>query len=310
MSGPTFGFSTIAADRATQVSVAGSENALVGIDGNYYDGTTKISNKGQGTDADVVQLTNNLNADISRVDVEITAVQDNNSGNNLSGLFTVSNRIDLYENGIQQNNQKEVTLACSGEVEAKGQADVTITLVQAKGGNVTVEDRPITVTGVDFDCKSSDTGGGDPTQEYEQIENTDLEITAQTVSGNQNSVVIYNLKNTGEEADTVTHIEIREPSGYADRVDAKKGNELEIDIGGTTQGSLNAGGNKAGIEIRGGSYELDTSATIGAGETATFTLDEFTSGKNGNAVDMSGQNVEIILDFQNRKAVRFTLDDI
>lgn len=303
MFGPTFGFSTVAGDRGVMVSTADGDSALLGTENIYDD--SEITNKGNGNQEEVVRLFNNFERDIDSVDTQVTTI-DGYDGDTLE----ISNRVALLDDGINEGDEADIELRCSGDVREDGTANVTVTIFEAKSDAITVQDAEITVTDVVFDCQEDDSGGDDPADDPTPISETKFEVDNEQVLGNRGARVNFDLINTGT-VDVITGIEIRSTNPDTDRVSTGNGDNevfIEIQESGET-GSLDTGNRNTGVAIGGGLYGLDTTAKIDENEVGTVELTEFTGEGNGrNPVDMTGGEVDMILDFENEGAVRFTLN--
>lgn len=309
--GPTFGFTTTAADRGIQANVVADVDAYLGIE-DVYDGT-QISNTPPTTaQADAIELTNNFGEPIDLVDAEVTAVDGFNDS-----VLTVSNGAELYD-GIATGDNVTVELGCSGDVEASGTADVTVTVVEANGSTLSVENRPVVVTGVDFDCGLDDTDGSDPAQDPTPISETNLSLVGNPIAtGDDNSVVEFDVENGGDPV-TITEVEVRNTTNDRAETVNDDGNSNEVTIENTNTGdvgSLNVGNWKSALDVGGGPYALDQNATLGTNETGAFTFSEFMPTYDGTGprpapADMVGENATIILYFDAHEAVRVDLEDI
>lgn len=286
---PSMAFSSVDADRTTNVSVADDQsNALLGM-------TQLVSSIGGTTS--VARITNNLDEDLNTLD---TAVSLNTTDLSINQDF---------DNSLLSGDSTDLVLDCE---KRSGTATVNISVNEASGPDVTITDPSLNFT-VDYDCTGKDSGGDGPgAPNPVPIEETGLEVSGGPVaiqgSKNPDSVVEFDLDNTGSEV-TITGIEIRDTTSNATKV---SNSGQEITITSTTDGSLDKTGKNTGLNVGGGRYDLDSNATVASGATASFSLDEFRESGNGNnnQVDMEGEDVDIVLYFQDRDPVILTLEDI
>lgn len=307
--GPTFGFTTTAADRGIQANVVADVDAYLGIE-DVYDGT-QISNTPPTTaQADAIELTNNFGEPIDLVDAEVTAVDGFNDS-----VLAVSNGAELYD-GIATGDSVTVELGCSGDVESSGTADVTVTVVEASGSTLSVENRLVVVTGVAFDCGLDDSGGSDPDPEPTPISETNLSLVGNPIAtGGDNSVVEFDVENGGDPV-TITEVEVRNTTNDRAETVNSNGEEVTIENANTGEsGTLDVGNWKSALDVGGGPYALDQNATLGTNETGTFTFSEFMPTYDGTGpqpapADMVGENATLVLYFDAHEAVRVDLEDI
>lgn len=307
LAGPTFGFASVAADRGILVDTAPDDQALLGIEVTYDD--EEVSNTPlpqANVEPEILELTNRFGTDIDEVDISVTDV-DNEEDNTLE----IANRGALL-GGIDEDETEPVELGCSGDVTASGTTDVTVTISQATSSDISLSDKLVTITEVQYDCETDDDGGDGEPEAAEPIEETDIELVGTDLQGDRNSVVVFDVENQGESV-TVTGIEARDTSSNAEQINDGGNLEVVISIDDETVGELNRNGGNRVIEIGGPQYDLDQDAQIEEKKTASFTLSRFQasgSGQSGGNIDMTGEDVDIVLYFEDRDPVKISLEHL
>lgn len=141
LSGPTFGFSTTAADRGLIVDSADNQsNANLGIDNESDIGTLR----GDDPPAQVATLYNNLDEDVDVIDFAIY---------NDSGALAVSD--PTPGTTIASGGSETVSLECADSTSA-GVRDVEVEIVEVDGTTTAIRKASFTVT-IDIQCNK---GGG------------------------------------------------------------------------------------------------------------------------------------------------------
>lgn len=135
ISGPVFGFSTIASERGVNIDTADDSNALLGIEatGDLPDNQN---------DATVIEITNNAHEDYTVLDTAVT-IDDPN------GALAIS---DGFDGSLDKGNTTGLDLTCDGGGD--GEATVTVD-ADASGSTVQIEGVTYSTT-FTYSC----TGGG------------------------------------------------------------------------------------------------------------------------------------------------------
>lgn len=118
-----------------------------------------------------------------------------------------------------------------------------------------------------------------------------------TTFGENDAGVAFEITNEGTSAITVDGISLDDTDADAVRVNDDGGPEVEIEVDGSLEGSLDTGV-LTSIDIDGSEYELDESATIDPGESATVSIDVFRESTLYSTVDMRGHELDLTLYFE------------
>lgn len=155
MTGPMFGFSTIAGDRNVTVTTADDPNAHLGIEG-VYSGQTITSGDAQS----LIRLTNQFDQTLGgtdgTIDVEVINVSGDIQDNSSLAIDREPSQLDPGEGG-------NVDVICVDEtIHGKNTVDVTLRVVEASGQSVSVTDATVDpVTNVEVQCsKTQNTQSG------------------------------------------------------------------------------------------------------------------------------------------------------
>lgn len=162
--GPTFGFSTLAADRGVIVDVADdSSSANLGLESESDVGEIR----GDDEPVQVGTLYNNFGEEIDTFAFDIT---------NDDGALAVVN--PDYDTVVQSDDSEPVTIECVSS-DSPGTRTITIEVVEASGETVSVQGASFTAT-VDIQCNK---GGGTGAVNFQANDVTEGD-TSQTFSFN------------------------------------------------------------------------------------------------------------------------------
>ncbi|MCL9813558.1 LamG-like jellyroll fold domain-containing protein [Natranaeroarchaeum aerophilus] len=141
--GPTFGFSSFAADRGVSGDIADDQSeALLGLE------TIDESIDGRQDDATVARITNNFGQ-------EITDLQTTISFASGDGDVRIS---DGFDDQLQAAESTELVMECDGG-GGEGTAELTISVDQAVSAGISVQDASFT-TQFSYTCTGGGGGGG------------------------------------------------------------------------------------------------------------------------------------------------------
>ncbi|AGB30257.1 hypothetical protein C488_05192 [Natrinema pellirubrum DSM 15624] len=189
MYGPVFGFTTIAADRTTDISTADSD-ALVGIEV-----TGEVPDK--DTDAVVVEITNNANEAYDPLEAQATIVEDS------GGSLAISSGFD---SSLPPGETTGVELTCDGN--NGGEATVVVD-ADAYGSTLEVRDVSHSMT-FQYSCAGGTKG--------------DFETSNPTTLGDDFDELEFDLKNIGQKKAQIKYISIETTAADAAEIE-----NVEID---------------------------------------------------------------------------------
>jgi len=200
MAGPTFGFSTIGADRNTTVETANeSGEALLGI--NSVGTTTTLTT---GEEVTVATLKSNLNTHFT-VEQDIVSTSDD---------FVVTEPIPGQE---ITTGGTDVLIECNNS--DKGTQDVIFEVKRVGTEHISVEGTSFTTT-VDYDCKSGGRGSGSANFDASNIENGEQTFTFDVGELTSNNEVRIDLSDPQGEGVDYTRAEVASTTkGSADLSD-------------------------------------------------------------------------------------------
>ncbi|AGN01569.1 hypothetical protein L593_08120 [Salinarchaeum sp. Harcht-Bsk1] len=292
---PTLGFDSIDAERRVSADAAANPNAQLGLQ-QAYDGTQIQYVDGIFGDtvvnATVANVTNRVGNPLT-VDARVASI-DWSGGSD--AVLEVSNDGD-FSGQLATNGTVPIRLGCSQQVSGTA-TDATVGItVDGSGDPVSVQGATIAVQNVAFNCDGAGAGDGDPPDDPIPITDPriDLQVVGQPAATQgffgANSVVTYDLENTGDDPVAVTGIHIADASAGS-RV-RRGGDELTIPASST--GNLDQ---TDGLSIGANApqYDLDQNATIAGGQTAGVELGQFRAGSYfWQQVDMRGESVTVVL---------------
>ncbi|MFD1563213.1 hypothetical protein ACFR99_06605 [Haloarchaeobius amylolyticus] len=199
MSGPVFGFSTIAADRTTVISTSDTD-ALVAVEE-----TGETPDK--DNDAVVIEITNNANEAYDPLEAEATIVEDSN------GALAISNGFD---NSLPAGETTGVELTCDGG----GSGEATVA-VDADTYGSTLEVRGVSDnTTFQYSCTGGTKG--------------DFEASNPSTLGDDFDEIEFDLENVGQEEAKVQEISIETTAADAATIENDAtGNAPPVEIAGT-----------------------------------------------------------------------------
>ncbi|MCU4974387.1 polymer-forming cytoskeletal protein [Halobacteria archaeon AArc-m2/3/4] len=270
--GPTFGFSSIAADRGVGVSVS-QENGLVGLEPRE-----NIQEINRGNSRVVGEIGNNVDGTMElTVSVEQAPLQ-------------ITNEDELAT--LESGQTRDVEVACDGQGKGDGPITIIVDIAVVSSG-VTIEQASMDVP-VSYNC-GGPPGGGDPPDSGDQFE-------VQTVgTGESDSIAVFELTNTGA-AQEVHRVSLDGTTVGATHVENQNSVEFRIDDeSGTEIGSAEPQGNQQ-WNIDGSRKKIDQEPTIDADETVTITVGEFWD--NDGSVDLEGGTIELTLYRQGNNAIQ------
>lgn len=142
--GPTFGFSTIAADRGVGVEMAeNSTEALLGIDAE--DDVTNTELRADSEPLPVGTLINNIDKGIVVEDVIVDSVGDETVDDEVIAVNSPA-----PGQTINSDEETDVTIECAND-ESYGEQEVVIRVVGVEGSSISIEN-PMFSTRVDIQC--------------------------------------------------------------------------------------------------------------------------------------------------------------
>jgi hypothetical protein len=245
VTGPTFGFSTIAAERGLTVDTAADQsNANLGIENESDIGTLR----GDDPPVRVATLSNNLDEDVDVIEFAIY---------NDGGALAVSDPIPGTT--IAAGGSENVTLECADSTSV-GVRDVEVEIVEVDGATTAIRKASFTVT-VDIQCNK---GGGSSIVNF-TADDVGTENTSQTFSFSPDG-----LKNKDE-----AYIDLSDPQTNGG-VDYTAGTVALVSGSGTVQYDAGtdrivytASGNEKGtVEIR--MDGIDITGDVGDRYTVTY----------------------------------------
>ena len=182
MAGPTFGFTTVGADRGMSVGTAGDSSAYLGLDDRSS--SAAISNPDETTVA--YTLTDNLGG-LDRTDIDVSVVQITDGSNQ---TVTSSALTATVESGTEPSTF-DVRLACGVGETLDGTYSVQLQIV-ASGGSSSVDATRETSTSISIDC----TELSDEPRDITEDENGDV-TTGGSVTVDNNVDVGGNITSGG-----------------------------------------------------------------------------------------------------------------
>lgn len=300
MAGPTFGFSTIGADR--NVNVGTSElNGLVGITPVYDGGTIVFENGGNSNAEAVFELGNNLDQDFDEMNVRIDSVAGGDDG-----VLEIENRQVLFDGIATTDDPVEVIVGCSRDVVEEELAGTTVTFrIDAFASGVSITDALVTVQGVTYDCEEDsvervEQKPGDTESNSITFDSSNAFVDGSR-QGTDNVSVEFSFTSNYDSL-VITALEIRSTSrdetiGLENPGQGQGGNAEVLVESNDQTGTITTGNNDI-IRFGDGGIRLSDNVSVGAGSDATVTLQEFRNAdKTNEALDMGGENVTVVLYF-------------
>lgn len=259
LSGPVFGFSTLAADRDLNVATAEDPDGYLGIHDNSGSSDSDVKKNGPG---EVFYLDDNVGS-LEASDIDVTNVLYDGSQSSLDG--------DVVTNGGEHDFT--VQISC-GDSNLKDPGEITVQLDVS--GDVAIELDRTTDQTVDVKCRGNgNTGGGDV-------------VAKNPSTGGNSDELTFDLENEGEGELKVHGIAVDDTTTDATEIENDgPGNPAPIEFGGTdTKANV--------VEIGGGEYDLRGKEKIGAGESVSVGIYGFQNDA-GEPVSVSGEDVTISL---------------
>lgn len=147
LAGPTFGFSSVAADRGVGVDIS-ADSPYLGIE-ESYSGQTVTSTEQQP----VIRLTNRFDQTLGGSDGTVTVEVRNVSGDIQNDSALVVDNSPTIAPGDSAN----IDVICAdNSIKGKNTVDISLKIVEASGQAVSVSDKTVgPVTGVEIQCKET-----------------------------------------------------------------------------------------------------------------------------------------------------------
>lgn len=257
--GPTFGFSSLAAERGVNIDVAEDGSGFLVIS-EIYNGEEIDNQRGNSPDSTVIiEIINNVETDFTQVEIAVVEVTNDDDS-----VLEVSNHPTTLESDSGPN---EVELSCSGAFDGEGPEEVTL-IINVAGNSMEINSLTYTIENFNYNCRDQ---GELPSADGLQY----VEGTATSDGSN----FVFEIENTGHKTVEFDQLSILSELGGASEVHSES-NEVIVSPVNGVEGTINFGDRPQDAytaESRGwdGDVDFDENPSINPGSKAFVTVEDF-----------------------------------